>query len=61
MKKEYLAPRADKMEFEYSEAITASTSGKSYQEFINGEYGCDDTPTDNWFVDLVRETGCKQV
>lgn len=61
MKKEYETPRADKMEFDYSETVTASgQSGWSLREYINGYTGCRETATDNWFVGTVRENGCQQ-
>ena len=60
MKKEYQAPRADKMDFVYSETVTAS-NGDSYREYVDGEEGCRETPTDNWFVGLVRSEGCRQL
>lgn len=60
MKKEYETPRADKMEFDYSETVTASGFGDSYQEYIHFYTGCNEDATGNWFVGLVRESGCKQ-
>ena len=61
MKKEYVTPRADKMEFNYTENVTASGSGFTLREYVQGYKGCNQTPTDNWFVNFVRENGCKQL
>ena len=47
MKKEYESPKAEKMEFNYSETVTAS-SGHKYQLYVDGHTGCRDTPTDKW-------------
>ena len=60
MKKEYVSPRADKMEFNYTENVTAS-QGFSLREYIHGYTGCNETETDNWFLNFVRESGCKQM
>ena len=60
MKKAYVAPRADKLEFTYTDNVTAS-QGFSLREYINGYTGCRETPTDNWFLNFVRESGCKKM
>ena len=60
MKKAYVTPRADKMEFNYTDNVVAS-QGWSLREFVNGYTGCRETATDNWFVGFVRENGCKQI
>ena len=45
MKKGYEVPKAEKTEFDYSEAVVASScSGGVTIRYINQEYGCDDTP-----------------
>ena len=61
MKKAYVTPRADKMAFNYTDNVVASGSGWSLREYINGYTGCKETPTDNYFVNFVRENGCKQI
>jgi len=61
MKKNYVAPRAEKMEYNYSDKVTASGMGNAYQEHIHTYSGCHDTPTNNWFIGQVRENGCKQM
>lgn len=61
MKKAYEAPRADKMEFNYVDNVTASNQGWSLREYVHGYQGCRETATDNWFLNFVRESGCKQI
>lgn len=62
MKKEYVTPRADKMEFDYSDNVTASgTSGWTLREYVQGYKGCNEVETDNWFLGFVRENGCQQI
>ena len=62
MKKEYVAPRADKMEFNYTDNVTASGgNGWTLREYIHNYTGCRETETNNWFLDFVRENGCKQL
>lgn len=49
MKKEYGAPKAEKMEFNYSEAVVASGTGCQY--FItetNAPTGCKDDKIKEW-------------
>ena len=60
MKKAYVTPRADKMEFNYTDNVVAS-QGYTLREYVQGYTGCNKTPTDNWFVNWVRENGCKQL
>ncbi len=49
MKKEYEVPKAEKLEFDYSEGITASSGcGGAFQKFTDGTYGCQTTPTGIW-------------
>ena len=47
MKKEYEAPRAEKMNFNYTEAVVASTgcSGGSQEICTHDGYGCNSTHT----------------
>lgn len=46
MKKNYEAPKAEKMEFDYSEAVVASgCSGGVTKDYINVPVGCDETET----------------
>ena len=63
MKKKYVAPRAEIMTFNYSDNVTASGTqqGFTLREHIHGYTGCRETPTDNWFVGFVRESGCQQL
>ena len=45
MKKEYENPKAEKMEFDYSEAVVASgCSGGITVDYIDGYTDCGDTP-----------------
>ncbi len=48
MKKDYEAPKAEKLEFNYSEVVTASGCGGIYQEYKDDGEGCNKTPTGNW-------------
>lgn len=38
MKKEYEAPKAEKVEFDYQETVTASTDANTYNNEPNGQY-----------------------
>ena len=49
MKKKYATPKVEMMEFDYSDTITAS-HGNAYQLYVDKHGGCQDTPTDRWFV-----------
>ena len=56
MKQDYGTPKAEKMEFDYSETITASgASGHAYQKYIDAAYGCQTTPTGEWY-DMVNDS-----
>ena len=64
MKKKYEVPKAEKLEFDYSEGITASTAGCGgiYQKYTDQEYGCQLTPTGEWvhpFSDYAAEAAAK--
>ena len=59
MKKTYEAPKAEKLEFDYTDTVTAS--GLELQEYVNGYKGCNETATDNWFLNFIRESGCQQI
>ena len=48
MKKEYEAPKAEKLEFDYSETVVASGCGGSYRKHVDKYEGCRETPTDEW-------------
>ncbi|MBR0512937.1 MAG: hypothetical protein IJK06_01645 [Clostridia bacterium] len=49
MKKEYEVPKAEKLEFNYSEGVTASSScGGAFQKYTDGGYNCQTTPTGEW-------------
>ena len=49
MKKVYVNPKAEKLEFNYSEVVVASAGcGGIYQEYTETGYGCDKTPTGRW-------------
>lgn len=47
MKKAYEAPKAELMEYDYSDTVTAS-SGHKYRLYTNSYYGCREVPTDTW-------------
>ena len=56
MKKEYEAPKAEKMTFNYSEEVIASGGcGGEYREYTNNYTGCRTTPTDNWVNPFAAE------
>ena len=59
MKKEYVAPKAEKMDFHYSETVVASSAGcgGSYQKHVDAYDGCRETPTDEWTHDYSSENG----
>ena len=61
MKKIYEAPKAEKLEFDYTDTVAASGSEWEMHEFTDNISGCNSTPTDNWFLNFVRENGCKQI
>ena len=45
MKKTYEAPKAEKMEFDYSEAVVASgCNGGVTIDYVNGYTNCGETP-----------------
>lgn len=49
MKKVYVNPKAEKLEFNYSEAVVASAGcGGIYQKYTDKVYGCNTTPTGIW-------------
>ena len=50
MKKLYKTPKAEKLEFDYAETVTASSTctGGIYRKFVDGFENCHDTPTDIW-------------
>ena len=49
MKKDYTAPKAVKLEFDYAENVTASQApGHKYQKYTDGYYACRETPTGIW-------------
>ena len=49
-KKEYTTPKAEKIDFDYTEAVAASNScnGGIYRLFVEGYDNCHDKPTDTW-------------
>ena len=50
--KNYVAPVAEKLEFNYSDAVVASSSqGHMYRLYTNMYYGCREVPTDIWVED----------
>ena len=55
MKKEYKSPKAEKMEFNYSDTVVAESGGCRY--FITKSdwnyVGCDTTDVKNWTGDKV--------
>ncbi len=48
MRREYEVPKAEKAEFDYTEAVVASTgcTGGVTIRYINVPYGCDTTPVE---------------
>lgn len=50
MKKEYNAPKVEKIEFEYSETVVASGNGCGgmYELYVDGYDNCNTTPTGQW-------------
>ena len=62
MKKKYETPQVEKMEFDYSETVVASTIGYSYQLYTDKYEGCQITPTGKWYTGLVGDqAGCKKL
>ncbi len=59
MKKEYVAPKAEKMEFQYSETVVASSvgCGGAYQLYNETYGGCNETPTGKWSHEFTSENG----
>ena len=49
MKKNYEAPKVEKIQFDYAENVVAS-NGKKYRKYIDGYEDCNDTPTDEWYI-----------
>lgn len=47
MKKVYVAPTAEKIEFDYFENVTAS-GGYKYRKYIDNYAGCREIATDEW-------------
>ena len=47
MKKDYTTPKAEKMEFDYSDTVSAS-SGHKYRLYTDKYFGCRETETDIW-------------
>lgn len=57
MKKEYEVPKAEKLEFDYSEGITASNGcGGIYQKFTEATSGCNTKPGE-WFLPFSDTAG----
>ena len=59
MKKAYEAPKAEKLEFDYSETVTAS-SGHKYLKYVDNYSGCNENPSNPpvW-VDGDMDSSCK--
>ena len=51
MKKAYVTPKAEKIEFDYSDTVTAS-NGHKYRKYVDNYAGCRETATDEWFDEL---------
>ena len=49
--KEYTTPKAEKLEFNYSDTVTASGQGHKYRLYTDNYYGCRTTETDIWVDD----------
>ena len=54
--KEYKTPVAEKVVFDYSDNVVAS-SGHKYRLYTDGYFGCRETPTDVW-VNGDMSTNC---
>lgn len=55
MKKEYESPKAEKMEFNYSETVVASGSGCGWR-ITKGDYnyvGCEEITLKTWAQDTI--------
>ena len=50
MKKNYIKPEAEKLEFDFSENVTASC-GHKYRLYTDKYFGCRETETDIWVDD----------
>lgn len=48
MRKEYEAPKAEKMEFNYLESVVASGCGGVWREYTDGFEGCKSKETEHW-------------
>lgn len=56
MKKEYENPKAEKMEFDYSEVVVASRCGGGVTiDYVNEAYGCDTTPVKTYNPYIANE------
>ena len=53
MKKIYSNPVAEKLDFSYSNNVTAS-DGYQYRKYIDNYVGCKETPTDEWFDNIFK-------
>ena len=49
MKKNYEAPKVEKIQFDYAENVVAS-NGKKYRKYVDGFTGCNETETDEWYL-----------
>ena len=54
MKKAYVSPEAEKMEFDYSDNVVASGHGHKYRLYTDGYFGCRETETDTWVDDPTQ-------
>lgn len=49
MKKNYIAPSAEKLEFDYTETVAASSGqGHKYRLYTDGYFACREKATDIW-------------
>lgn len=51
MKRKYETPQVEKIEFDYSDVVTASGQGHKYRLYTDSYYACRETPTDIWVDD----------
>lgn len=51
MKRKYVSPSAEKLDFDFSENVTAS-SGHKYRKYTDNYFGCKEVATDEWFDDI---------
>lgn len=46
--KKYETPKAEKLDFSYTDTVVASGSGHKYRLYTDGYFSCHETETDIW-------------